>query len=233
MYPRCDLGEMLNRCRVQSDGFVALSGSAPWRLGAVLFARRSGAFAVVRKAVVDGSAYEFAGLYALPGGMARLRESAEDATVSAGSLLWASLLERGHREAGLTPEHLRDPVAAPVGPIVTSYTAKGQQRYTLVVPFLCAVGAGAHLHVSDRSVDESCWMTIPPDWERIAPANRVAVAHLVWKEMDADQRTLARPHVDQSVRQCSKWAASVGVAAAPPPWADGDELNSWRYAWPS
>jgi hypothetical protein len=87
MQPSANLHEMLARCRVQQDGFVSLSATTPWRIGAVLFARRSGAFAVVRKAPVPGGAYEFTGLYALPGGMARLGEHAHGATPSANIVL--------------------------------------------------------------------------------------------------------------------------------------------------
>jgi hypothetical protein len=224
---------MLAHCRVQQDGFVSLSEKTPWRIGGVLFARRSGAFAVVRKAPVPGASYEFAGLYALPGGMARLRERAEGATVRAGNVLEASLLERAHREAGLAPEQLRELVPAPLGPIVTSYTAKGQQRFTLVVPFKCEVEAGARLQVSDGSVDESSWMAVPPDWERFAPANCIAVAHLVWNEMEADQRAVARPHIHEAIRQSAAWATSIQVAPPPPPWAESENLTEWQNAWPS
>jgi hypothetical protein len=230
---KLSLTRMLARCRVQQDGFVSLSETTPWRIGAVLFARRSGTFAVVRKAPVPGGAYEFAGLYALPGGMARVGEHAQGVTVSAGSVLEASLLERVHREAGLATEQLRELMPAPLGPIVTSYTAKGQQRFTLVVPLKCEVEAGAHLKVSDGSVDESSWMDVPPDWERFAPANCIAIAHLLWNEMDADQRAVARPHIDEAIRRSAAWATSIRVAPAPPPWAHSEKLTDWHSAWPS
>jgi hypothetical protein len=128
---------------------------------------------------------------------------------------------------------MRELVPAPLGPIVTSYLAKGQQRFTLVVPFECEVEAGARLRVSDGSVDESSWIDVPPDWERFAPANCIAVAHLVWNEMDADQRAVARLHIEEAIRRSAAWATSIRVAPAPPPWAHGENLTDWHNAWPS
>jgi hypothetical protein len=233
MCPHFDLVEMLSRCRVQADGFLSLSESTLWRVGAVLFARRSRAFALVRKARVARGTYEFAGLCALPGGMARRRDPVVGFAWEPDDLLRASRLERAHREAGLAPEHLRALVAAPLGPIVTSYSAKGRQRFTLVVPFVCDVEAGAQLQVADESVDECFWMSVPPEWEGIAPANRVAIAHLLWSELDEGERAVARPHVLESTQRCSKWATMVGVPPVPPPWTASDELIAWRSAWPS
>lgn len=220
----------IERCRVQPDGFLSLSESTPWRLGAILFARRSNAFAVVRKAPVSGGGYEFAGLHALPGGMARASRSLNGETGSPQDILKESLLDRVRREVGLTNENLHDPVFAPVGPIVSSYTAKGRQRFTLIVPFTSEVGPAARLQVSDRSVDEASWMPIPPAWEGLAPGNLVALAHLVWNEMGGS--AAARPLVDGSARRCSEWAGSIGVAPVPPPWASCDEITEWRASWP-
>jgi hypothetical protein len=222
----------IERCSVQPDGFLSLSESTAWRLGAVLFARRSNAFAVVRKAPVSGGGYEFAGLHVLPGGMARASRSSTWETGSPRDILKESLLDRVRREVGLTDEDLQDPVFAPVGPIVSSYTAKGSKRFTLIVPFTSEVGSAASLQVSDRSVDDASWMPIPPAWESLAPGNLVAIAHTVWNEMDEGQRAAARPLVDGSARRCSEWAGSIGVAPVPPPWASRDEISEWCASWP-
>ncbi|MBD8736207.1 hypothetical protein [Sphingomonas sp. CFBP 13706] len=217
---------------VQPDGFLSLSKSTSWRLGAVLFARRADVFAVVRKAPGKQSAYEFEGLHALPGGMTRTRGSSDGQSTAPEYLLRASLFDRVHREAGLTREQLQDPVFAPVGPIVSSYTAKGQRRFTLIVPFACRVASGARLQVSDRSVDESLWMPVPPPWEKLAPGNRIVIAHLLWNDMDEDQRAAARPLVAESARRCSDWSMSIGVPPVPPPWASEDEITRWCGGWP-
>ncbi|MBP2513841.1 hypothetical protein [Sphingomonas sp. PvP018] len=223
---------MIKRCLVQPDGFLSLSDSASWRLGAVLFARRSDVFAVVRKAPVDLDAYEFAGLHALPGGMARARWSSDGQDASSEDILRSSLLDRVHREAGLANEHLQYPALASFGPIVSSYTAKRQQRFTLIVPFVSGVASAARLLPSDQSVDESSWMSIPPAWDKLAPGNRITIAHLVWNDMDEDQRAAARLPVEQSARRCSDWGRSIGVAPVPPPWASSDEITTWREGWP-
>lgn len=230
VHPNPRFSQFLDGCSVQSDLFLATSEQANWRLGAILFASRGSAFATVRKAPVEGADYEFAGLRTLPGGMARA--TPEDGPSTAQQLLARSLLDRVRREAALRPEMLGDLAPAPVGPLVTSYTAKERVRFTLVIPHTCIVAAQAELRSDDRSVEAAEWQDLPPDWRRIAPANRVVVAHLVWSTLSVSQRADAEAPVDEGVRQCSAWAALIGLPRVPLPWADREELERWRSAWP-
>jgi hypothetical protein len=230
MYPNQQLSQFLDACCVQPDRFLATSEHAKWRLGAILFASRGSAFATVRKAPVEGADYEFAGLRTLPGGMARGTHG--DGSSTAQELLARSLLDRVSREAGLQCEMLSDLAPAPMGPLVTSYTAKERLRFTLVIPHTCTMAAQAELRSDDRSVEAAEWQDIPPDWRRMAPANRVAVAHLVWSTLSVSQRVDAEVPVDEGVRQCSEWAALIGLPGVPSPCAGPEELERWRSAWP-
>ncbi len=230
MYPNQRLSQFLDGCTVQPDLFLATSEHAKWRLGAILFARRGSAFATVRKAPVEGADYEFAGLRTLPGGMARATPG--DGPSTAQVLLARSLLDRVNREAGLQREMLSDLAPAQMGPIVTSYTVKGRSRFTLVIPHTCTVAGKAELRNDDRSVEAAEWQDFPPDWRRMAPANRVTVAHLVWSNLSVSQRVNAEVPVDGGVSQCSAWAALIGLPGVPPPWAEPDELERWQSAWP-
>jgi hypothetical protein len=224
------LTQFLDGCSVQSDLFLATSEQAEWRLGAILFASRGSAFATVRKAPVEGADYEFAGLCTLPGGMARA--TPEDGPSTAQELLVRSLLDRVRREAGLRPELVGDLVPASMGPLVTSYTAKERLRFTLVIPHTCIVAVQAELRSDDRSVEAAEWQDLPPDWRSMAPANRVAVAHLVWSTLSVSQFADAQDSVDEGVRQCSAWATSIGLPSVPLPCADPEVLERWRSAWP-
>lgn len=230
MNPNPRLSQFLDGCSVQSNRFLATSEQAEWRLGAILFASRGSALATVRKAPVEGGDYEFAGLRTLPGGMARA--TPKDGPSTAQEVLVRSLLDRVRREAGLRPEMLRNLAPATMGPLVTSYTAKERLRFTLVIPYTCIVATQAELRSDDRSVEAAEWQDLPPDWRRMAPANRVAVAHLMWSTLSLSQRADAEAPVAEGVRQCSAWAALIGLPGVPLPWADPEEMERWRSAWP-
>ncbi|ASY43476.1 hypothetical protein CJD35_02655 [Sphingobium xenophagum] len=223
------MSQFLDCCSVQTDGFVATSQQVNWRLGAILFARRASSFVIVRKAPVECTDYEFAGLRALPGGMARATSDFESETVQ--DILLRSLLERVRREASLEPEMLGKVELAPMGPIVSRYTAKGRKRLTLIVPHVCCVTTEAKVLSDDRSVDEAKWQPLPPDWMAIAPANRVAIAHFVWSRLQDSERARAETSVGEAVRQCSEWATMIGLPDVPTPWAGDEALQEWRQAW--
>lgn len=223
---------MVEHCLIQPDGFIALSDAIPWRLGAALFARNNDAFAAVRKAKVSDGKYEFTGLYALPGGMTRLDPNREERSPSAQELLQGSLADRVSREAGLRRHQLSSLAYSELGPIVTSYTAKGRKRFTLIAFATCEVDRTAELQTTDRSIDETSWMSIPPPWEQFAPGNRIALAHLLWNAIGPAACEQARLSVAEAADQCSEWAMSIGVEPVPAPWADSDHLREWREAWP-
>jgi hypothetical protein len=224
--------QFLERCRVQADRFICTIDDSMWRVGAVLLATKDDAFAVVRKAPVEAEDYEFSGLYVLPGGMVRTCDLS-DAKIRANApaLALRSLRSRVRKEAGLEiAESCEDP-ASELGPIVTSYRAKGQPRFTVVVAYRCSIESDLSLRTTDHSVDDVAWMKVPVAWARFAPANTMVIAHLLWPRLDESERRRARPHVEKAAGQCSAWATTLGLPRVPFPWADPRKLGSWRAAW--
>ena len=227
-----ELHDFLGRCRVQADGLVATSEDSPWRLGAVAMAHKDAAFAVVRKAPVEAEAYEFEGLYSLPGGMVRIRDLPEDAMdPGIEHLALRSLASRARREAGLELASDCKMIDGELGPVVTRYTAKGRQRFTLVIACTTQVQGHPMLKAGDRSVDHAGWMTVPIDWPRLAPANCLIIAHSLWSGLEEDERGRAREPVQAAAALCSSWARSLALPAVPVPWSDEDTLTAWRTGW--
>lgn len=179
---------------------------------------------------MDGT-YEFAGMYALPGGMVRAVTNPSGHNLAMDEILLASLCERVQREAGLQLFGEDMPRPTNLGPLITSYRAKGQKRYTLVATYQIEHAIETGLEVGDRSVDAAFWEAIPPVWECMAPANCLALAHLVWGLLGEEQRLIARPAIGRSLDQCCEWAAAIGAPVAVPPWADAESLAQWRTGW--
>lgn len=210
-----------------SDGFLGIDESHCWRLGAVLFATGSDGFAAIRKAPVPGERYQFARLWALPGGMGR----SDRGPAGAAEELQASLRLRARREAGIDLAQDRALRELPLGPVVTSYHAKRKRRFVLILPYFTE-REDADLMASDRSVDEARWISVPPQWETFAPANRVILAHLLWPSLDHDARAQSRKPVAEALKRCALWARRVGIDPVPPPWAEPAQLDAWRARWP-
>ncbi len=224
--------ELFLRCVPLPDGFLAPSIETRWRLGAVLMAECADAFAIVRKAPVANEAYEFAGLLTLPGGMVRFRDWPDGETpFDAEKLTRYSLHMRAKQEAGLDPSETKESLEAGLGPIVTSYFAKGQQRFTLIIVHKCQVKEMLSVASNDKSVDAATWVSKIDDWKRFAPANRLIVAHLRWSRLDRDEQEQARPSVETAAKECSAWAQSIGLPIVPVPWASSTELKAWRSGW--
>lgn len=219
----------LRSCRILSDGFVARSDSDRWRLGAIVFANSKQSFAAIQKAAPSSGNYEFKDLWALPGGMVRASNRQPDWSDSEIlRLTIASSRQRAELEAGFPPDETQNP--APIGslgPIVTSYTAKGQQRYTLVVVLEFEVPEPFELSPRDHSVQAARWMEIPPPWDRFAPANRLAIAHLLWPRLAAEQKETARAPIEEAARQCASWASDTGWPSPPRPWDPPSDLKKW------
>lgn len=222
----------VDRCQGQADGFVATSPLARWRLGAVLMAQHAGNFVTIRKSPADGGAYEFGGLHALPGGMVRTGDWPGEEEAAAPALVEASLRARVLKEASLTSAAIPAISFCGLGPVVSSYSVKGQARFTLIAPYACPLEERASLQADDHSVDDCAWVScaaIP--WERFAPANRVIVAHRLWAILADCERESARPHVARSVAQCTRWATLMGLPAVPRPWDGPEPIEAWRNAW--
>jgi hypothetical protein len=219
----------LARCEPLSDGFMATSEAACWRLGAVLLARRDSEVAVVRKAEVAGGSYEFAGLCALPGGMVR---SARDLDVRTGleasDIIQKSLRQRAWNEAGLL---VRTATPLSTGPIVTSYSAKGRRRFTLVLGLEMVPEEGTALRSADGSIDSAFWMGPPVGWSAFAPANCLLLAHALWPEMTSKERDAAFSAVSSAHASCAKWASAADLPEPAQPWAADGLLSAWHGSW--
>jgi hypothetical protein len=222
----------LHTLALLEDGFVARDASSRWRLGSVLFATRGESIALIQKAASLTDAYEFAHLWALPGGMVRTHEG-DPAEASAADLTRASLQRRVAVEAGIGTDISDGMSIAPtLGPVVTSYTAKGRQRYTLMVVHSCPCPPDLSLVAADRSVQTVGWVD-RPEWSKLAPANCLIVGHLLWKELTDEARVAARPAIADAARACGQWADEIDIAVPPRPWDDAACLEAWRSAFPA
>lgn len=142
-------------------------------VGAVVFAHHAGRVAVVRKAPVDG--YEFSGRWALPGGIVRGENPG-----GMWDALQDSVKSRAFFEAGLQLKELSIPEGewGSFYPI-TSYTVRGEKKFTAVVPVIATLDQNFALSPSDRSIDAAKWVSFV-DLSSItfAPANAVIVHNL-------------------------------------------------------
>jgi hypothetical protein len=226
----CDAIDFIRKCRVLPDGFIGRSQAA-WRLGTVLMLQHDGALAVVQKSANDPN-YEFALAFSLPGGMVRSSDDAVEAKIETEKLLTHSLAVRALAEANISLdrcERLR--IAAEFGPVVTSYTAKGAIRFTLIAVQSAVAQEATDLASRDRSVRDACWARPPFQWECFAPANRVLVAHALWHQLSGQDREAAVTPVEAAVRRCAAWGKEMGWGHLPLPWAATAEIEQWRMSW--
>ena len=227
----CNLEKFVTRCRSLPDGFVATSETNRWRLGTVLLLRRDGALAAVQKAGPDN--YEFRGAWSLPGGMVRAQElGVLNKWDDAATLMRSSLAARAAVEAGIQDKDISGlRLSTGFGPIVTSYTARCMTHFTLVTVQVADAVRQINLVAADRSVQNAGWLQPPLDWETLAPANRVIVAHAFWGSMTPDQQDCATKSIACAVSKCAGWSREMEWLAAPPPWADEEDLRRWRVSW--
>lgn len=218
---------MLERYSFQDDGLIATSPADRWRLGCVAFIESEGHFALVRKSCDASPDYDLAGLWAMPGGMIR---EASNIRRTMPEAVTVSLKSRIAAEAGLKPtETFHVP---PIGPIVSRYTRGRRTRSTLIVVRRLALQADVPLTVHDPSISEARWQSVPPKWIELAPANRLALAHLLWPRMTEKERAAGYREIEEASERCSQWASAVGVIAAPVPWAERKRLDSWMRGFP-
>lgn len=229
--PDC-VGAFLSGCRLQLDGFVAAQENSSWRLGGVLLVRSGTRMAVVRKAAADGGRYEFSGMRSFPGGMVRSANLPVTDGADVERLLFAAIRNRTLRETSLELSDKASFGICPFGPVVTSYFAKGEQRYTVVVAASCDVATEEPLHADDPSVDSADWTDVVPKLSSFAPANCVVAAHLLWDRLGDEERALMTPVIQAAVDHCGRWAREIAFPAVVPPWADDQTLARWRCGWP-
>jgi 8-oxo-dGTP pyrophosphatase MutT (NUDIX family) len=162
---------------------------------------------MVRKAQRPG--YEFSGMWAFPGGMVRL---AGDTPKPLQEIVLDSLRDRVRAETGLSLAPLAGNRNQP--PLVTGYLAKGQRRYTLVVPFELPTERAkeilnAPISSHDSSVTAVAWIDPRSKWNRIAPANRVFAAATLWPILSEEERRAAQFEVEQALKLLNEWSKEV------------------------
>ena len=176
-----------------------------------MLVRRQSQIAMTTKA--DRPGYEFSGKLALPGGLIRGAPGEEF-----GECLRRSVFQRVHLESGLPADALHDVEFACVWPSpVSGYTVKGQERRTAVLVVHARANAACELSGVDLSVKGADWYDIPPPWGRIAPANRLILAGALANELSVAEHVSCAETIDDAHRQCTGWAADVGLPSAAHP----------------
>lgn len=219
----------LARCGFGRDCLLQSLAGSTWRVGTVGLLRSAGHLLLVRKAQSGPDNYAFRGMWAMPGGM--IRKQPTGSTVGEAAL--ASLRSRVALEAGLAPEQMHDGGhSETLGPIVTSYARHDRVWHTLITVRQFSVPERPALASDDPSVEDARWVKVPPDWMSLSPANRLALAHLLWRELSGDERKEAMPALREALDWCNGWAAEVNVTRAPAPWEEPERLADWRAGFP-
>lgn len=228
---KAPIADFIERCEICDDGFVAESQECRWRLGTVLMAVADGDFVTIRKADAENGRYEFGGMLTLPGGMVRSSDRDDARDLSIAGLAQSSLRNRAENEAGIDIPPTQTVEFAALGPIVSSYTAKGQTRYTLIAAQTTSFEQKFALGSGDHTAGEARWTCDQLDWSRLAPANCTVIAHLCWSKLDDALREVAVPYVKEAVSKCAEWAKDIDLPGPVVPWSSDDELAQWFRAW--
>jgi 8-oxo-dGTP pyrophosphatase MutT (NUDIX family) len=185
-------------------------------LGAVLIVERSGTrdFLLVRKCARPG--FEGNNQLAFPGGM--IRPSGTHHTLT--DWIAQSLQERVAAEVNLDLSHY-PPITmlAVVPPIVAAYTAKGQRRHTVIMPFRVTVRSDFQPYVQDTTVYDPGWRDCREVWSEITPTNRLIAAQHEWARLTEQERRSAQPSIAEALGQAATWAAEIGFPPPVAPWS--------------
>jgi hypothetical protein len=139
-------------------------------IGIVLLAQQASQIVAVQKAAIPG--YEFSDYFALPGGLIRV----EPVSSTFPEAVEPSLCARAFRECGLPKDRMKNLRLIDVEYPVTSYSAKGRQRFTLVLAARCDI-SDFRPAAADRSVSRAFLLAPPFSLRAFAPANRLILAH--------------------------------------------------------
>jgi ADP-ribose pyrophosphatase YjhB (NUDIX family) len=183
-------------------------------IGVVLLAQLKARIIVIQKAAKAG--YEFSGAFALPGGIVRgaMADTFEES-------LNRSLLRRAGLECGIEKGDLSETIFIHDGPWpVTSYTARGAKRFTMVLAVKASLARDVTLIGTDSSVERALWWQPPLPWKLLAPANRLILAHVFSRDISEAERSAAKVYIDEALRQCNGWAAEIGLPALASPWPE-------------
>ncbi len=174
----------------------------------------SGEIILIRKSFRES--YEFSGQLALPGGMVRSTQGESDEFSKS---LKHSMQNRLDQETGI-PFSSLPPLEYYAFTPITSYTAKGSRRYTLVLPFKGKIPDQLPLTSKSSSVEEPQWwhwQKIIAHIDQLAPANRlILVAYLQNRLSPKEIRSISAA-VREARNLCNTWAENIGWQLDPEP----------------
>ena len=198
-----------------SDDGIATDPHGRFGLGAVLIVERRATqqILLVRKSARPD--FEGNDQFAFPGGMVR-----PDGThTNVRDWVCHSLQQRVLAEVNLDLTRCSPIAMLPLSPpIVAAYTAKGQRRHTVLLPFHVTVGSEFRPCVRDTTVYDPGWRDVRDVWSEITPTNRLIAAHYMWPQLTEQERRIAQPRVAEALQQASTWAAEIGLLPPPAPW---------------
>ncbi len=198
---------IIESCSFQKDGFAAPTAETFWRLGAVCIIKGGEeSYIAVQKAIRTDEAYEFSGLWSFPGGMVRCHESINSSSgrsLKVSDVL-TSLALRIAAEAGIDRGALQEfELFSELKPLVSSYTAKGEKRYTLIIPFRAELSDSISPMTSDASIMNAQAVRLSSIIPLMSPASSVYAM-----QCEAiSSSTIART---DSMETCKRWALEAG-----------------------
>ena len=196
-----------NNLSFSPNGSFWRVGKSKANAGVVALLRSIDKFVGVQKAKRKG--YEFSNLVSLPGGMISCSGNQEFEFD-----LQQSLFRRTSAEAGLASSQMKElSLPADQKPIVTSYFAKGQQRFTVLFHAVSTItDTSFKPRSSDSSVSSAGWQNCAsPDWEKFTPGNLLIIYKILEPELTADEKRMALPHVKTARKKCNHWAVGAGL----------------------
>lgn len=196
---------------------IVMDDQRRFGLGAVLLVEQSGTRDVllVRKSARPG--FEGNDQLAFPGGMIRPRDSHSS---NVRDWICHSLQERVAAEVNLDLTRCAPLGMLPVAPpIVAAYTAKGQRRHTVIIPFCLTVQSDFQPCTHDTTVYDPGWRNLHDVRSEITPTNRLIAAEYMWPRLTEQERRIAQPSVAEALVQASTWAAEMGFPLPVAPWS--------------
>ena len=156
-----------------SDDGIATAGGGRFGLGVLLVVERARSRKLLFARKTYRSGYEGNDQFTFPGSMIRPQDRQEDFA------RWTleSLTTRVAAEAGLDVQAYESIQPLDVTPpVVTAYTAKGQQRYTVILPFILSMTEAFTPRTQDPTVYDLGWHSPVQAWHEITPANSITRA---------------------------------------------------------